>query len=113
MSGHRQLQIHQRLDVRPVEVKDTFAKIKQAKRGHDPDDAQHSGMHCFDAFLRTLEHWWEEITNFFIERANSGFVEGFNNKIKVLKRRCYGIFNLTHLFQRIFLDLEGYRLFAS
>lgn len=74
---------------------------------------QRSELHCFDAFLRTLEHWWDEITNFFIERANSGFVEGFNNKIKVLKRRCYGIFNLTHLFQRIFLDLEGYRLFAS
>jgi transposase len=40
-------------------------------------------------------------------------VEGFNNKIKVLKRRCYGLFNLKHIFQRIFLDLEGYRLFAG
>ena len=39
-------------------------------------------------------------------------VEGFNNKIKVLKRRCYGIFNIQHIFQRIYLDLEGYRLFA-
>ena len=67
---------------------------------------------CFDDFLKTLTHWWEEITNFFVHRANSGFVEGFNNKIKVLKRRCYGLLNLTHIFQRIFLDLEGYRLFA-
>ena len=72
-----------------------------------------SGLKCFDEFLKTLEHWWEEITNYFIDRASSGFVEGFNNKIKVLKRRCYGIFNLKHLFQRIFLDLEGYRLFAG
>jgi len=40
-------------------------------------------------------------------------VEGLNNKLKVLKRRCYGLFNLEHLFQRIFLDLEGYRLFAG
>jgi hypothetical protein len=39
-------------------------------------------------------------------------VEGFNTKLKVLKRRCYGIFNLNHLFQRLYLDLEGYRLFA-
>jgi transposase len=30
----------------------------------------------------------------------------------VLKRRCYGIGNIKHLFQRIYLDLEGYRLFA-
>jgi transposase len=71
-----------------------------------------SGLTCFDEFLKTLEHWWEEIINYFVDRASSGFVEGFNNKIKVLKRRCYGIFNLQHLFQRLFLDLEGYRLFA-
>jgi transposase len=74
---------------------------------------QHSGLKCFDDFLKTLEHWWEEITNYFVERANSGFVEGFNHKIKVLKRRCYGIFNLKHLFQRIYLDLQGYTRFAG
>ena len=74
---------------------------------------QKSGLHCFDDFLKLLTAWWEEITNYFIHRENSGFVEGFNNKVKVLKRRCYGIFNLKHLFQRIYLDLHGYRLFAA
>ncbi len=73
---------------------------------------QQSDLTCFDVFIKTLENWLEEISNFFINRDSSGFVEGFNNKIKVLKRRCYGIFNLQHLFQRIYLDLEGYRLFA-
>ena len=58
-----------------------------------------------------LTHY--EITNYFLKRETSGLVEGINNKIKVLKRRCYGIFNLGHLFQRLFLDLEGYRLFAK
>lgn len=71
-----------------------------------------SGLRCFDGFLQTLETLWEEITNYFIDRQTSGFVEGLNNKLKVLKRRCYGLFNLTHFFQRAFLDLEGYRLFA-
>jgi transposase len=71
-----------------------------------------SQLHCFDKFINTLEHWWNDIINFFVNRDNSGFVEGLNNKLKVLKRRCYGLFNLKHLFQRIFLDLEGYRLFA-
>jgi len=71
-----------------------------------------TGLSCFDAFLKTLDHWWEEITNYFIERANSGFVEGLNNKVKVLKRRCYGLYNLDHFFKRIFLDLEGFRWFA-
>lgn len=72
-----------------------------------------SGLRCFDNFLNTLGRWWQEIINYFANRESSGFVEGLNNKLKVLKRRCYGLFNLKHLFQRIFLDLEGYRLFAG
>ena len=71
-----------------------------------------SGLSCYDRFLHTLEKWKEEIANYFLARHHSGFVEGLNNKIKVLKRRCYGIFNLPHLFQRLFLDLEGYQRFA-
>jgi transposase len=70
------------------------------------------GLQCYESFFTTLDTWLEEITNYFLQRNNSGFVEGLNNKIKVLKRRCYGIFNLGHLFQRLFLDLEGYRVFA-
>jgi transposase len=73
---------------------------------------QASGLQCYQSFFTTLDHWLEEITNYFLQRHNSGFVEGLNNKIKVLKRRCYGIFNLSPLFQRLFLDLEGYRMFA-
>jgi transposase len=75
-------------------------------------DVQQTGLTCFDSFLTTLNNHFDQITNYFINRHNSGFVEGFNNKIKVLKRRCYGLLNLTRLFQRLFLDLEGYRLFA-
>jgi transposase len=71
-----------------------------------------SGLSCYDSFLLTLEKWRDEIANYFLARHNSGFVEGLNNKIKVLKRRCYGIFNLSHLFQRLLLDLEGYQRFA-
>ena len=71
-----------------------------------------SGLSCYDRFLQTLEKWRGEIANYFLARQNSGFVEGLNNKIKVLKRRCDGIFNLSHLFQRLFLDLEGYQRFA-
>jgi transposase len=73
---------------------------------------QAAGLTCFDTFRRTLHRYWQEITNYFVDLRSSGFVEGLNNKLKVLKRRCYGIFNLDHLFQLIFLDLEGYRLFA-
>lgn len=71
-----------------------------------------NGLSCFDSFLTTLKNWKDEITNYFVHRHTSGFVEGLNNKIKVLKRRCYGILNVTHLFQRLFLDLSGYHLFT-
>ncbi|MFZ1040646.1 MAG: ISL3 family transposase [Anaerolineales bacterium] len=85
----------------------------QTRIQHWIQKVEKSGLHCFDDFLKLLQTWWEEITNYFIHRNNSGFVEGFNNKVKVLKRRCYGIFNLQHLFQRIYLDLHGYHLFAA
>jgi transposase len=75
-------------------------------------DVETSQLTCFDPFLITLDTYLDEITNYFLHRDSSGFVEGLNNKIKVLKRRCYGLLNLDHLFQRLFLDLEGYALFA-
>jgi len=71
-----------------------------------------SGLSCFDAFLTTLANWREEITNYFNGRHSSGFVEGLNNKLKVLKRRCYGLLDPIRLFQRIQLDLEGENLFV-
>jgi transposase len=71
-----------------------------------------SGLTCFDSFIKTLEKRIDEITNYFIDRQTSGFVEGLNNKVKVIKRRCYGILNTNHLFQRIFLDVQGYELYV-
>jgi transposase len=71
------------------------------------------GVKAFEPFLTTLDNWFDEITNYFLERQTSGFVEGFNNRIKVLKRRCYGIFDVKRIFQRLTLDLRGYERFGS
>src|SRR5512135_1642391 len=71
-----------------------------------------SGLQGFNGFLTTVANWREEITNYFLQRQNSGFVEGLNNKLKVLKRRCYGLDSLKTLFPRLWLDLEGYRWFG-
>lgn len=73
-------------------------------------EVRKSKMHCFDKFIKSLRKWKYEIANYFIDRNASGFVEGLNNKAKVLKRRCYGIFNLKHFFQRLHLDISGYRI---
>ena len=71
-----------------------------------------SDLDCFDSFLSTLDQRLDEITNYFVDRQSRGLVEGFNNKIKVVKRRCYGIFKVGHLFQRLFIDPVGYEKFA-
>lgn len=75
-------------------------------------EVKRSGLDCFDKFITTLEENLEIITNYFTHRSSSGWVEGLNNKIKVLKRRCYGIANPISLFRRIWLDLSGYEAFA-
>ena len=66
----------------------------------------------FNGFIKTLTRYCSSILNYFKMRKNSGFVEGLNNKIKVLKRRCYGVHKVTTLFQRLTLDLQGYKRFA-
>ena len=71
-----------------------------------------SGIEAFNRFLKTVETWLDKITNYFLERLSSGFVEGFNNRAKVLKRRCYGIFDVGRLFQRLTLDLNGYEQYG-
>jgi transposase len=91
---------------------ENYTKIEGAEKIRQwIKDVKESSLTCFDSFTVTLENWLDEISNYFERRLNSGFVEGLNNKIKVIKRRCYGIFNIKHLFQRIYLDLEGYTRF--
>lgn len=76
------------------------------------DKISQSSLTCFRKFLTTLNNWLDKIVNYFAGRFSSGFVEGLNNKTKTTKRRCYGILRNTTLFQRLYLDIEGYRRFA-
>jgi transposase len=73
---------------------------------------ERSGLSCFTGFLKLLDNWLDLIANYFTQHQTSGFVEGLNNKLKVLKRRCYGLRNVGRLFQRLTLDVEGYRRFS-
>jgi transposase len=87
--------------------KDAMAKINRWIKSVEKSD-----LNCFNTFIKTLEKYKPSIANYFKGRKNSGFVEGLNNKIKVIKRRCYGFVKTESLFQRLFLDLQGYNLFA-
>lgn len=65
-----------------------------------------SGLACFDGFIQTLEKSRADILAYFDGRHTSGFVEGLNNKLKVIKRRCFGLLDPGRLFQRIQIDLQ-------
>jgi transposase len=59
----------------------------------------------------TFSNWREEICNSYIEvpgfgRLNNSLSEGFNNKVKTLKKACYGLSNFEHLRKRIFLIFD-------
>lgn len=72
---------------------------------------ERSQLNCFDKFIKTLRNQLQYIANYFQRRASSGFVEGFNNKLKTITRRSYGLKRIDSLFRRLWLDLHGYRLF--
>ncbi|MFO7639763.1 MAG: transposase [Candidatus Competibacteraceae bacterium] len=59
-----------------------------------------------------MHNWQDGILNYFEGRHNRGFVEGLNNKLKPLKRRCLDLDDPVELFRRLWLDLEGPRLWA-
>ena len=77
------------------------------------EKVEKSNLVGFNSFIKTLKKYKNIILNYFNKRQTSGFVEGLNNKIKVIKRRCYGIFKAESLFRRITLDLDGYNLFTD
>ena len=56
---------------------------------------------------RTYHHWYNEIKNSLQVPYSNGATEGFNNKIKVLKRVSFGIRNFTHFKARIMLLNRG------
>ncbi len=88
-------------------------KTAQHKISQWIEKVEASEVSCFASFIKTVKKYENHICNYFIRRETSGWVEGINNKVKVIKRRCYGITNLKHFFQRIFLDLQGYDIFLN
>lgn len=76
------------------------------------DKVNQSNLDNFDGFIKTLHNHWQSIVNYFDQRVTSGFVEGLNNKIKTITRRCYGIRKASTLFQRLWLDLNGKERFS-
>ena len=55
-------------------------------------------------FVGTLENWWNEILNYFVERVTNGFVEGLNNSIRNIIRTAFGYRNFENFRLRVFAE---------
>lgn len=71
------------------------------------EEVQQSKVGNLTKFVKTLRNWWEEILRYFHERLTSGFVEGMNNKIKLIKRRGFGYRNFDHFRLRVLVECDG------
>lgn len=56
---------------------------------------------------KTYQHWAIEIRNSLEVPYSNGVIEGFNNKIKTLKRVCFGMKNFKNFKARIMLLNRG------
>lgn len=71
------------------------------------EEVEQSGLSSLTTFVTTLRRWSEVILNYFHERLSSGFVEGLNNKLKLIKRRAYGYRNFVHFRLRVLVECDG------
>ena len=65
------------------------------------DIAKASGLKEYEAAIRAFNNWKEPILNSFDHPYSNGYTEGFNNKIKVLKRISFGLRNFERSRNRI------------
>lgn len=63
------------------------------------ENVHESKIEEFQKLLKTLEHYWYGIENYFTHHVTNGASEGYNNKINIIKRRAYG-----------FKDIEYFKL---
>ena len=52
---------------------------------------EHAGLPAFDAFAKGVRSWQQELLAYFDEPTTYGYAEGVINKVKVIKRRAYGL----------------------
>ena len=51
-----------------------------------------------------IKRWIDEIVAYFDNRTTQGAVEGINQKIKLIKRRAYGLTNFGNFRRRVLLN---------
>ena len=99
-------------DVRKAhDLKEHFYKIIRNKKKKEQreqldcfiKEAEKTGQKVFVRLASTYRKWRGSILNAFSFPYSNGVTEGFNNKIKVLKRISYGLKNFEEYRKRILL----------
>ena len=91
------------------DLKEEFLKILDCENKEEAKSsfskwimyAQTSGLEQFVNCSKTIMNWSRGILNSFDTPYTNGFIEGCNNKIKVLKRNAYGYRNFERFRNRI------------
>jgi len=95
----------------PWGLKEAFRAIY---RSQDRDQAEHrledflaavdrAGLPAFDAFAKGIRRWRTELLAYFDEPTTNGYAEGIINKVKVIKRRAYGVRTFDGFRDRVLL----------
>lgn len=67
---------------------------------------EEAGVPAFLKAIKTLKNWQVEILNSFAFGYSNGFLEGINNKTKVMKRNAYGFKRFDHFRAKILLNIK-------
>lgn len=93
-------------------LKENFKYFRKAKTKEEAErelsiwlsQAEESGLTEFKSAITAFRNWNKEIINSVVYGYSNGQTEGFNNKIKVLKRNAYGYRNFENFRKRILLN---------
>lgn len=80
-------------------LKEAFRAIYRARSRADAQQrlqqfitaVDHARLPAFEAFAKGLSQWHTELLAYFDEPTTNGYAEGVINKVKVIKRRAYGL----------------------
>ena len=87
------------------ELRDVFESQITGDEGFDKMvEWTESAYKYFPKSCRTIKRWIDEILAYFDNRTTQGAVEGINQKIKLIKRRAYGLTNFDNFRRRVLLN---------
>ncbi|PIE80528.1 MAG: ISL3 family transposase, partial [Candidatus Delongbacteria bacterium] len=92
-------------------LKEEFRMFYEAKNQEEAnkilsnwiEECNESKLKPFIKLARRLNRWKDGLLEYFKNKISNGISEGINNKIKVIKRRSYGFYDMNYFFLKILM----------